>query len=104
VLDAGDSLQGCTQVVGPEVFGGAAEFVQHQLEPEFRGLVLDDEQHLVMVLRRADGPLGAEQRGQLKIRPVTHSGTEIADDPLVQFSGVLLHGHSVAFLANYCVG
>src|SRR5687768_10738698 len=104
VLDAGDALQGRTQIVCAEVGGGAAQLVQHQLEPELGGLVLDDEQHLVMVFRCADGLLRAQQRGQLKVRPVTHPGTEITDDPLVQFPGVLLNGHSVAFLAKYCVG
>ena len=51
VLDPGDALQRGAEVVGAEPGGGAAELVQDQLQPQLRGLVLDDEQHLVVVLR-----------------------------------------------------
>ena len=101
VLDPGDRLQRRAEVVGAEPGGGAAELVQDQLEPQLRGLVLDDEQHLVVVLRSADRLLGAEQRRQLQVGRVAHPGAEVPDNVLVQLPRVLLNGHSLAFLAKW---
>jgi hypothetical protein len=41
--------------------------MQYQLQPQLGGLVLDDEQHLVMVFRPADWVLCAEQGWQLQV-------------------------------------
>ena len=100
VLDAGDALERGAEIVGAQPGGRAAELVQHQLQPQLRGLVLDDEQHFVVVLGLADRLLGTEKGGQLEVGRVAHPGTEIADDSLVQFAGVLLNGHCAAFLLH----
>ena len=36
------------QIVGDDAIAGGEQFVQAQLQPQFAGLVNDDEQHLVM--------------------------------------------------------
>ena len=55
VLDARDALQrGCELVVAQQPARGR-QLVQHQLQPQLRGLVLDDEQQLVVVLGIASG-------------------------------------------------
>jgi hypothetical protein len=61
VLDPGHPLQGRCQVVGAEQASGRPELVDHQLEPQLGGLVLDDEQHLVVLRWVALRLLGRQQ-------------------------------------------
>jgi hypothetical protein len=49
VLDAGELLQRGREHVGGEVVAGGAQLVQEELQPQLGGLVLDDEQQLVVV-------------------------------------------------------
>jgi hypothetical protein len=51
VLDPRDALQGGGELVGPEQLARRLELVQDELQPELGGLVLDDEQQFVVVLR-----------------------------------------------------
>ena len=61
VLHPGQAFQRRGEVVVAQVRPGAAELVQHQLEPQLARLVLDDEQQLVVVLRVAPRVLGRQQ-------------------------------------------
>ena len=47
--DAGELLERIGQLVGRNILHGRLQLVQHQLHPQFAGLVLHDEQHLVVV-------------------------------------------------------
>ena len=49
VLDARQALQGVVDVVGIEVGTDAAQLMQHEFEPQLRGLVLHDEKQLVVM-------------------------------------------------------
>jgi hypothetical protein len=71
--------------------------MQYQFEPQLGGLVLDDEQHFVVVFRIADRVLRAEQGWQLQVGGVAHPRAEITDNAFVQLPGVLLNGHGAAF-------
>ena len=50
---------------------GGAQLVQHQLHPQLAGLVLDDEQHLVVVGR--ERLLRAEDGVELQVVAVAHA-------------------------------
>jgi hypothetical protein len=50
-LDPGQDLQAGPRIVRLELRNRGAQFVDDQLEPELRGLVLDDEQQLVVMNR-----------------------------------------------------
>ena len=47
-LDAGQALEGRPEIVGVDQLGDGVQLVQHELEPQLGGLVLDDEQQLVV--------------------------------------------------------
>jgi hypothetical protein len=49
LADARQHLEGGVQLVGWRSRHGRAQLVQHQLHPQLAGLVLHDEQHLVVV-------------------------------------------------------
>ncbi|MCY1423661.1 hypothetical protein D9M71_393810 [compost metagenome] len=68
--DPRQHLEGRRQLTQPNVFAGGLELVQHQLHPQLGGLVLDDEQHLVMVRRQR--VLGAENTPQVQVVAVAH--------------------------------
>src|ERR1700761_1119847 len=50
-LDAGKNFECGGQAVIADVLDGGGEFVKNELDPELRDLMLDDEEHLVVVLR-----------------------------------------------------
>ena len=58
------------QLVALQTLDRRVELVQDQLEPQLRDLVLDDEQHLVVLGSVADRPLRAQQLVELQIRVV----------------------------------
>ena len=89
VLDAGDALEGDAHLVGGEQLHGRAGLVEHELEPQLGGLVLDDEEHLVVVL--AHGVLRVEERVEGQVGPVGHLLTEIAVDACLDVSCVAGH-------------
>ena len=49
VAHAGQVLYGLPQLIGTQEPDGAADLVDDQLDPEFGHLVLDDEQHFIMM-------------------------------------------------------
>jgi len=76
--DAGQHLDGLVQAVRRDVGDGRFQFVQHQLHPELRGLVLDDEKRLVVV-----GPephLRVQNAVELEAVVIAHRGFEVAPE------------------------
>ena len=66
--------------------------MQHQLQPQLGGLVLDDEQHLVVMRRHAQGVLGAEDLVQRQVLAVGQAPGEVAAHPGLERSGVVVVG------------
>ena len=79
-------LESRSRTIGRHVFDGRAEFVQHQLHPQLAGLMLDDEQHLVVVGRQ--GCLRIQQSVQLQIVAVAHVPREVETGAVV----LVVHG------------
>ncbi len=90
VLDAREDLEGRLQVVAAHVRDGRAQLVEDELEPQLAGLVLDDEEHLVVVRRVAQGHLRGEELVELQIAPVRHAVLEVGDHAFVEWHGALL--------------
>jgi hypothetical protein len=74
------------------------EFVNDQLDPEFRDLMLDDEQHLVVVRRIAERPLGVQQRIELQVRRVIAVAFEVGMNG--GFELALFHGGILLVAGN----
>ncbi|MCY1355789.1 hypothetical protein D3C87_1601730 [compost metagenome] len=68
--DPRQHLERGRQLSQSNVLTGGIELVQHQLHPQLRGLMLDDEQHLVMVRRQR--VLCAENAPQIQVVAVAH--------------------------------
>ncbi len=79
---------------------GGAELVQHELQPELRGLVLHDEQQLVVVLglplAPAEGALGRQQGGQIEVPAVAHAVLEVGDDRSLDRAGIAFDAHGLS--------
>ena len=73
-----------------EEVGGRAQLVQDELEPELRGLVLDDEEQLVMVLGIAHRMLRGEEPIEVEVRPVRHLLPQVGVDLVFEGALVLL--------------
>ena len=84
VLDPGQALERRPQLVGGELPLHRAQLVQDQLEPQLGGLVLQDEQQLVVVLGHADRVLRGEDLVQMQIAPVREVDLEVADDAVLE--------------------
>jgi hypothetical protein len=68
-----------------------AQLVQHQLQPQLRGLVLEDEQQLVVVLGHADRVLRVEDLVEVQILPVREIDLEVPDDAVLEGPAVAIH-------------
>ncbi len=66
----GEILDGWTQRIPPQVLDSAIQLVNQQLDPQFSDLVLNDEQHLVVVRRIAERHLRGQQLVKLQITRV----------------------------------
>ena len=95
VLDACDAFERGLQLVLSDESSGVEEFMDDEPEPQLRGLMLDDEQHLVVVLGPADGVLGTEQPVEVEVGPVGHGLFEVRVDLLFEIAFVLLRSRSV---------
>ncbi len=83
-LDARQDLEARVQRVGANKVDGRLQFVDHQLHPQLRDLVLDDEQHLVVARRL---PVAAGQRYlrrqqvvEAKVAAVRQAVRQVGDD------------------------
>ena len=77
LLHPRQALERHGQVIGSQVELRSAQLVEHQLEPELGGLVLDDEQHLVVVRGAAHDMLGAEDLIQVQVGAVGEIDSEV---------------------------
>ena len=84
VLDPGQALERRAQLVGGELPLHRAQLVQHQLEPQLGGLVLQDEQQLVVVLGHADRVLRGQDLVQVQVLAVREIDLEVPDDAVLQ--------------------
>jgi hypothetical protein len=80
-LDPGQPLQRRRQVVGRDQRDRRPQLVRQLLEPQLGDLVLDDEQHLVVVVR--DGLLRRQQRRQVEIARVRQLAAQVGRDPVL---------------------
>jgi hypothetical protein len=64
------------------------QLVDDELEPEFRGLVLDDEQQLVVVGWVAQWLLGGQQPIEPQIAAVGDLLAQVGMDPTLDLAGV----------------
>ena len=78
LLHAREDLEAGRERVGLHVRDRRGELVDHQLHPQLGGLVLDDEQHLVVV-RRARA-LRGEQPLEPQVAAVRRVGREVGDE------------------------
>ena len=95
MLDPRQALAGPRQVVGVEEAAGTDELVHHQLQPQLGGLVLDDEEQLVGVLRIAQRVLGGEQRVEVEVTGVVALVREVRAHTGFQGPVSLLDRHRV---------
>jgi hypothetical protein len=65
VADPGEDLEGRLQLVAADPADARPELVDDELHPQLGGLVLDDEEHLVVMLAERD--LGAEQLVEVQV-------------------------------------
>lgn len=66
--DAGKHFEGGADVVGFDMGDGGGEFMQAELEPDFGGLVDDDEEHFFVAV--GAGVLAFEQVVEVEIGAV----------------------------------
>ena len=84
VLDPCHPLERGGEVVGAQQRAGRAQLVDHQLEPELAGLVLDDEEQLVVLRRVRQRLLGRQQHVEAQVVAVGHRLREVALDALLE--------------------
>jgi hypothetical protein len=89
VLDPREPLEGGREVVAAEQVTGRTELVDEELEPQLGGLVLDDEQQLVVLRRVALRLLGGEQQVEPQVVGVRHLAAEVALDAAFEVPLVL---------------
>ncbi len=96
--DPRQHLECATQFVGGDGSDRRAQLVQHQLHPQLAGLVLDDEQHLVMVGR--ERLLRGQDGVELEIVAVAHAAAEVERGVLGAHDlfGLSRYGHVTACL------
>ncbi len=84
VLDPREDLEGGRKLVAPHQLERRAQLVEDELEPELAGLVLDDEEHLVVVRRTGERRLRREQLVELQVAAVRHPILEVGDHAVVE--------------------
>jgi len=84
VLHPREDLERRLQVVGLHVADGGAKLVEQELEPQLRRLVLDDEEHLVVMDRLGERLLRREELIELQVARVRHPIGEVGDDVRVE--------------------
>ena len=87
VLDAGQALQRGVELVGAQQVADRTQLVQHQLEPQLRRLVLDDEEQLVVPGRIAQRLLGRQDEVEPEVVAVGHRLPEVAADARPRATG-----------------
>ena len=80
----GEDLERRLELVAADPADARPQFVDDELHPQLGGLMLDDEEHLVVVL--AERCLGTEQRVELQVARVGHLPGEIGVDAGFEFA------------------
>jgi hypothetical protein len=93
VLDAGQAFQRVVHVVGSEVATRRAELVEDQFQPQLGGLVLHDEQQLVVMRWITLRVLRGQQRVQLQVVGVAHGFGEVGMHRRLDGPEPFTHGH-----------
>jgi hypothetical protein len=75
LFGAREDLEAGREPIGPHVRNRGPQLVHQQLHPQLRSLVLDDEQHLVVVLRAR--LLRGEQQVEAQVAAVGGLGGEV---------------------------
>ena len=83
LLDAREDLLARVELVALQVRDRRAQFVDHQLHPQLGRLVLDDEQHFVVVRRVRQRLLRRQQRVQLQVAAVAQAIAQVGGDALL---------------------
>ena len=90
LFDAIQHLDALRQLIVLQKQDGGIDLVDHELEPQLRHLMLDDEQHLVVLGRVADRLLRGEQPVELQIGLVAHLAADEVRRRLRGWRGVLV--------------
>ncbi len=94
LLDAREDLQARPEFVALQVRDRRAQLVHDQLHPQLRSLMLDDEQHLVVVRRIAQRLLRGQQLRQLQITAVGQPIAQVELDAGLEVAAILNCAHS----------
>ena len=89
LLHSGQDLCTRFQIVPLEVEQGCLELMDDQFHPEFGNLMLDDKEHLVMVLGVRTGMLSRKQRLQVEIARIRRRAGQITLDSRFKLTAVL---------------
>jgi len=93
LLATGQHLPALPDLVALQVGTRGAQLVGQQLQPQLRGLVLDDEQHLVVVRRVGQRLLGRQQLVQAQVAAVGEPALQVGVDACLELTLVLFYGH-----------
>ena len=99
LLDPSEDFHARVGIIAGQMTDGGAQFMNDQLEPQLRGLMLNDEQHLIVVSGVAQGFLCVENTVQLEVLAVIQATVQIRPNRRFQYAFVVLGGHGV-HLAN----
>jgi len=88
LLHASENLEAWFELVGLDVLHRGAQLVDHELHPELARLVLDDEEHLVVMI--AERLLAREETIETEIAAVVVPSFKVPVDALFEFT--LTHG------------
>jgi len=80
LLHARQDLEAGAEPVGAHMHDRGAQFVDHELHPQLRSLVLDDEHHLVVMRRRGSRQLRRQETLEAQVAAVGGIGGELGDD------------------------
>ena len=75
-----EHLHARIELVALQMGDGRTQLVDHQLHPQLRGLVLDDEKHLVVVRRVRERRLRRQQGRQLQVAAITQAVAQVGGD------------------------
>ena len=94
LLDPGEDLEAGIDVVGGQVRDRGRQLMHDQLHPQLRDMVLDDEQHLVVMLRPGQGLLRRQQAVEVQVAGIGQAVAQVGVDAGLEVALVLVGGHT----------
>ena len=91
-LDPSQDLETGVERVTAHMIAGGPQFMQNEFEPEFRGLMLDDEQQLIVMGWITQRALGAQQLVEAQIARIDQAVLEIQVYACFQFTVTVAFG------------